>query len=105
MIWLSSLLRTRYAKNTSYPLFPLVIDTPNNADFDDENDKKIFEIIFDMQEFDGQIITSLIGFNKDNYTKYKNINVICLNNEQRHLLNERDYIELQTKYDFLELFE
>ncbi len=105
MIWLSALLQTRYDKNQSFPVFPLVIDTPNNADFDEENSNKIFDIVFSMKKDDNQIITSLVGFDKEQFPDYANINVIYLNNEQRHLLNEQDFLRAKQEFLFLGIFD
>ena len=105
MIWLSALLQTRYDKNQSFPVLPLVVDTPNNADYDEENSNKIFDIVFSMKKDDNQIITSLVGFDKEQFPNYTNINVIYLNNEQRHLLNERDFLSAKQEYAFLGIFD
>lgn len=105
MIWLSALLQTRYDKNQSFPVLPLVVDTPNNADYDEENSNKIFDIVFSMKKDDNQIITSLVGFDKKQFPDYANINVIYLNNEQRHLLNEQDFLSAKQDYLFLGIFD
>lgn len=52
-------------------IFPLVYDTPNNANITDENEKRIFEVIFDSLHIDKQIITSTIGFNESLYPNHQ----------------------------------
>ena len=104
VIWLSALLRTRTAKNVGYPVFPVVFDNPNNADYDETNEKKIFSITFDLSDVSKQVITSLVGFDKEQYSDYEDINVIVLDNEQYHLLTKQDYEVVKEKYKTLPFF-
>ena len=106
VLWISALLRTRFEKNKNYPLFPIVFDTPNNADLDCKNKKSIFNIIFDLSSFSKQIVTSLVGFDINEYPEFNSkINVISLNNEARHLLSKGDYEIVLQKYKDLKIFE
>lgn len=104
VIWLSALLRTRVSKNLEFPVFPVVFDNPNNADYDETNEKKIFSITFDLCDVSKQVITSLVGFDKEQYSDYKDINVIVLDNEQYHLLTKQDYGVVKEKYKALPFF-
>ena len=104
VIWLSALLRTRASKNVNFPLFPVVFDNPNNADYDETNEKKIFSITFDLSSISKQVITSLVGFDKTQYPNYEDINVIVLDNEQYHLLTKQDYEVVKEKYKALLYF-
>ena len=47
-------------------------------------------MIFDHLPQEGQIITSLVGFDENKFNEY-DINVIVLNNPQYDLLNREDY--------------
>ena len=100
VIWLTTLLSLKYKYNKESLIFPLVYDTPNNANITDENEKRIFEVIFDGLPKDGQIITSTIGFNENFYPNYKIAKTIELT-EQYALLNSNDYVkcnEILKKY-------
>ncbi|WP_308149663.1 hypothetical protein [Spiroplasma sp. AdecLV25b] len=100
VVWLCSLLKTKYEFNPTAVRYPLIFDTPNNANFDKENEKKIFDIIFDSIPEKGQVITSLVGFLESDYKNY-NFNKITLDNTPYKLLNKEDYIKCSNKYSFL----
>lgn len=100
VIWLTTLLSLKYKYNQESLIFPLVYDTPNNANITDENEKRIFEVIFDSLPKDGQIITSTIGFNESFYPNHEIAKVIELS-DQYSLLTAHDYAkcnEILKKY-------
>lgn len=100
--WLCALLKVKYKYNTKSTVYPLVFDNPNNADYDIENDTKIFNILFDNLPNNGQIITSSVGFDKNDFEKY-HLNKIVLKNEQYKLLNTEDYILCMEKFKNLKI--
>ena len=89
--WLCSLLKTKYEFNPNSLIYPLVFDNPNNADFDEDNERKIFNLIFDNLPENGQIITSLVGFDQNMYTSYEIKKIIVLVNPENSLLNNNDF--------------
>lgn len=89
--WLCSLLKTKYEFNSDSLVYPLVFDNPNNADFDEDNERKIFNLIFDNLPENGQIITSLVGFNQNLYDSYEIKKIIMLVNPENSLLNNDDF--------------
>lgn len=89
--WLCSLLKTKYEFNPDSLVYPLIFDNPNNADFDEENERKIFNLIFDNLPENGQIITSLVGFDQDHYPSYEIKKILKLVNEENSLLNGADF--------------
>lgn len=101
VLWLNALLKTKYIYNSESTVFPLVFDNPNNADFDDENNQKIFTAIFDNLPENGQIITSCVGFNIEDYPEHEIGNVNILNNPQNKLLNTEDFDNVLLKYNLL----
>lgn len=101
--WLCSLLKIKYKFNPNAIKYPLIFDTPNNADLDEKNQQKIFRLIFDNLPENGQIITSLIGFKESDYENYK-INKITLENQKYLLLNKEDYFKCIEKYNYLNFF-
>ena len=77
-----------------------MFDSPNNAELDDQNITRIFKYIFNNVDKTSQIIVSTIEFKKEMYSEFDIKNVVTLENEQYHLLNEEDYnkfIELYKK--------
>lgn len=103
--WLCTLLKTKYTHNPDAIVYPLIFDTPNNADLDQKNKHEIFRLLFDNLPTDGQIITSLVGFDRNDYENY-NINVIPLTNPPYDLLNKDDYIEcIEMVKDIIKLEE
>ena len=88
--WLLMLLKTKYEFNPNSVIYPVIFDTPNNADLDETNKREIFRLIFDHLPPNGQIITSLVGFDRSSYSNI-DLNVIVLSNPQYDLLNQEDY--------------
>ena len=98
--WYLSLLKIKSKFNPNAIKFPLVFDSPNNAELDDQNITRIFKYIFNNVDKTSQIIVSTIEFKKEMYSEFDIKNVVTLENEQYHLLNEEDYnkfIELYKK--------
>ena len=98
--WYLSLLKIKSKFNPNAIKFPLVFDSPNNAELDDQNITRIFKYIFNNVDKNSQIIVSTIEFKKEMYSEFNIKNVVTLENEQYHLLNEEDYnkfIELYKK--------
>lgn len=88
--WLNALLKTKYKHNIEATVFPLVFDNPNDADFSDGNERKIFTLIFDHIPVEGQLITSKASFDVESYPTYT-INKIVLDNDQHKLLQAEQY--------------
>lgn len=98
--WYLSLLKIKSKFNPNAIKFPLVFDSPNNAELDDQNIARIFKYILNNVDKTSQIIISTIEFKKEMYSEFDIKNVITLENEQYHLLNKEDYnkyIELYKK--------
>lgn len=89
--WYLSLLKIKSKFNPNVIKFPLVFDSPNNAELDDQNIARIFKYILSNVDKTSQIIISTIEFKKEMYSEFDIKNVITLENEQYHLLNKDDY--------------
>ena len=89
--WYLSLLKIKAKFNPNAIKFPLVFDSPNNAELDDQNIARIFKYILNNVDKTTQIIISTIEFKKEMYNEFDVKNVVELNNEQYHLLNTEDY--------------
>lgn len=90
--WYLCLLKIKNKFNPNAIKFPVVFDSPNNAELDDVNISKTFKYILDNIDSDSQVIISTIEFKEELYKDYKISNIIKLDNEQYKLLNEEDYI-------------
>ncbi len=91
--WYLCLLKIKNKFNSNAIRFPIVLDSPNNAELDDENIAKTFKYILDNIDSDSQVIISTIEFKNELYKNYRINNVIQLNNEPYKLLNDEDYIK------------
>lgn len=91
--WYLSLLKIKKKFNPDAIIFPIVFDSPNNAELDDNNIAQTFKHILDNIDSDAQVIISTIEFNPLEYKNYNISNVVELSNEKYHLLNEKNYNE------------
>lgn len=91
IIWYFNLLKVKYDYNKETIKFPLILDSPNNVELDDEKRISLFEYIFKNNIEDTQLIVSTLGFNKYDYKDINFNNIIELNNDKYSLLNKEDY--------------
>jgi len=91
--WYLTLLKIKNKFNSNSIKFPIVFDSPNNAELDNENIARIFKYILNNVNSDSQIIISTIEFQRELYPEFDIKNIITLNNEPYKLLNEDDYIK------------
>lgn len=93
IIWYFNLLKVKYELNEDSIRFPLVLDSPNNVELDDDKRQALFTYIFNNRDEDTQLIVSTLGFNRDEYVNINIENVIFLDNDDYSLLNRKDYEE------------
>jgi predicted transcriptional regulator len=98
VLWLVSLLSTKYKFKPDAIKLPIVFDTPNHADLSNDNKTRLFKMFFEPFGSSTQIITSSIGFNENEYSEFK-INVIKLNGEDYHLLTKEKYQDVIDEYN------
>ncbi len=91
IIWYFNLLRLKYEFNPNCVRFPIVLDSPNNAELDDTKKKELFEYIFKNVDKDSQLIISTLGFEKNEFDTINISNVINLDNEKYELLSNVSY--------------
>lgn len=89
--WYLTLLKIKNKFNPNSIKFPIVLDSPNNAELDDDNIAKTFKYILDNIDSETQVIISTIEFKKEQYSDYNIKNVIELKNEAYKLLTEKYY--------------
>ncbi len=99
--WHFAIIQLRNEFNSEAIQFPIVFDSPNNVETDDEKTDILIKYLFDNSGLSAQFIFSGIGFDSDEFrTKTdKPTNIIVLSNEQYHLLLEEDYIEYHELLD------
>ncbi|WP_455794035.1 hypothetical protein [Clostridium butyricum] len=91
IIWYFNLLKVKYELNKDVIRFPLVLDSPNNVELDDDKRQALFSYIFNNKDEDTQLIVSTLGFNQDEYENITIDKVILLENDDYSLLNRNDY--------------
>lgn len=79
-------------------MFPMVFDSPNNAEMDQEKKHALIQYIIDSSNNFKQLIISAIGFNMSEYRIKSKINIKILTNEKYKLLNQQAY---QENYEIL----
>lgn len=99
VIWYFTVIRIRNEFNPTAIQFPIVLDSPNNVETDDEKANSLLEYLLTNSGLSSQFIMSGIGFDTDEFRKMtdKRMNIISLTNEKYHLLQEEDY----QQYSFL----
>lgn len=93
IIWYFNLIKVKDELNKNAIKFPLVLDSPNNGELDDNKKTALFKYIFTNSISDTQLIVSTLGFNELDYEGIKIDNVIKLKNEKYHILNNEDFEE------------
>ena len=93
VIWYFTIIRIRNEFNPSAIQFPIVLDSPNNVETDDEKASSLLKYLLANSELSSQFIMSGIGFDTEDFKKMteKKMNIISLTNEKYHLLQEEDY--------------
>jgi hypothetical protein len=101
IIWYINLQKIKNIYNPNVIKFPMVLDSPNNVEIDDEKKKELFNYLFNIINTETQLIVSTLGFEKDDYEDIKFENVIKLENNKYELLNNEDYLKHK---DLVDLF-
>lgn len=90
IIWYITILELRKQFNKDAIEFPVVFDSPNNVEIDNQKKSLLTNYIIDKCG-SGQLIISLLGYSEINISKDKEINVIVLQNDKYHLLDSDSY--------------
>ena len=91
VIWYINLLKLRKEFNPSAIDFPVVFDSPNNAETDMEKKGQLYKYIVENTPKDNQLIVSGIGYENEHTFGIAFDKVIYLDNEKYHLLCSEDY--------------
>ena len=91
VIWYMSLTKLKNKFNPLAIRFPLVFDSPNNAEMDDEKKREVLSYLIRNATDKNQLIISAIGFSPADFESTVDITAIPLTNEKYHLLCAEDY--------------
>lgn len=91
VIWYMSLTKLKNKFNPSAIRFPLVFDSPNNAEMDDEKKREVLSYLIRNATDKNQMIISAIGFSPADFESVVGITTIPLTNEKYHLLCAEDF--------------
>lgn len=92
IIWFLTILTLRREFNPEVIEFPAVFDSPNNVETDNVKKHTLLQYILENTKT-SQLIISSIGFEAADFSDIQNINVIKMENEKYHLLEEESYKE------------
>ncbi|ETJ20802.1 hypothetical protein Q604_UNBC18379G0006 [human gut metagenome] len=93
IMWYMNLLKLKSEFNKTAIKFPLILDSPNNVESDDDKKKTLFNYLFKEIQSDTQLIISTLGFNKADYEEFEFENIIELTNDKYKMLSTDDYNE------------
>lgn len=91
VIWYINLLKLRKEFNPSAIDFPIVFDSPNNAETDMEKKGLLYRYIVNNVPTENQLIVSGIGYESEETFGITFDNVIYLDNDKYNLLCSEDY--------------
>ena len=93
VIWYLTLNDLKQKYNSNEIEFPMVMDSPNNVETDQEKKRALIKYILESSNKFNQMIISSIGFSKNEYDTSYETHVTILDNDKYHLLNNRDYFQ------------
>lgn len=91
VIWYMALNEMKDKYNPNGTKFPMVFDSPNNAETDQEKKHALVQYIMDSGKKFNQLIVSAIGFSEDTYTLYNEVYINRLENIKYCLLDGETY--------------
>lgn len=103
IIWYMNLLRIKREFNPNAILFPVVFDSPNNVETDEEKRIELLKYLFECVDKNTQLIISNLGFDKSQFKDFKIDKIIEITNDKYQLLNQNDYDK--HKHLFISLME
>lgn len=89
-------VETQHTTAPNLVTFPIVIDSPNVLEQDNEHLDSIIRTLLTWNKTDNQIIVASIQ-GKDTASKIDDVNIITLSNPQNHLFNSDEYIAYEAE--------
>ena len=93
VIWYINLIKIKNEFNPSALCFPIVFDSPNNAETDLDKKIQVYKYLVDNVDEKNQLIVSGIDYDKKDFTGVDFDKIITLDNEKYELLCDMDYQE------------
>lgn len=93
VMWYLNIIKLKNEYNPDAIKFPIVFDSPNNAETDDIKRHVMIEYLLENSTDQNQLIISTIGFDNESFGDEYEINVLNLTNEKYKILNKEDYEE------------
>lgn len=93
VIWYLLLIRLRSKFNADAIKYPIVFDSLNNTETDDEKRDALIQYVLDKTKDEPQAIYTFIGFDKDKFNGEGKLNIIELENDKYELLIHETYKE------------
>ncbi len=93
VIWFLAIIKLRCEFNPDAISFPIVFDSPNNVETDNEKKHSLIQYLLDHADLSSQMILSSIGFDSAEFKTEQDINLIRLENKKYGLLIEEDYLQ------------
>lgn len=91
LIWYFTLNNLKKYYNNHSLSLPMVLDSPKNAEMDDEKEQALIEYILDESPNYCQLIFSSIGFDPDDFNYKGDLKIIELKNAKYQLLDSQTY--------------
>lgn len=101
LIWYMNLIKLKNIFNPSAIKFPIVLDSPNNVESDNEKEAQITNYLLESFTNENQMIISFIGFNENDITDNISCNIIYLANEKYRLLDSEEFVQNRALLDEL----
>ncbi len=101
VIWYLLLIRLRSKFNADAIKYPIVFDSLNNTETDDEKRDALIQYVLSKTKDEPQAIYTFIGFDKDKFNEDGTLNIIELENEKYELLIHKTYVEYSGLLDEL----
>lgn len=101
VIWYLLLIRLRSKFNANAIKYPIVFDSLNNTETDDEKRDALIQYVLDKTKDEPQAIYTFIGFDKEKFNEDGKLNIIELENEKYELLIHETYLKYSKLLDEL----
>ena len=101
VIWYLLLIRLRSKFNPDAIKYPIVFDSLNNTETDDEKRDALIQYVLDKTKNEPQAIYTFIGFDKEKFNEDGKLNIIELENEKYELLIHETYLKYSRLLDEL----
>lgn len=100
IMWYMSVLELRKKYNSDAIRFPIVFDSINNVETDNEKKYGLFQYVVDKSD-NNQLILALLGYEDGDIKTDRPVKIITLTNDKYHLLDEQSYTDNKVLLDEL----